>query len=65
MHVTWCCWPHSGLSEPCSVTTSPSNGRLQYAGTPLAITQSVCNSGHGGMVVMSGATFTLVRCLHL
>jgi hypothetical protein len=51
---------HAGLEDTSSITTSPSTGRLQYAGTPLAITHSVCNSGHGGMVVMSGATFSLV-----
>jgi class 3 adenylate cyclase len=51
---------HSGLIDPASIKHNPSNGHLQYGGTALSTTMSVCGAGHGGMVLMSGATFSLV-----
>jgi class 3 adenylate cyclase len=51
---------HAGLTDPASIIRNPNNGHLQYGGTALATTMSVCGAGHGGMVLMSGATFSLV-----
>ncbi len=56
---------HSGLTDPASITPNPNNGHLQYGGVALATTMSVCGAGHGGMVLMSGATFSLVRRQHV
>ncbi len=50
---------HSGVSDS-DLSAHPSNGRIIYAGQALATTTTVCSTGHGGMVVISGTVFELV-----
>ncbi len=49
---------HSGLSEDDVAASQEGKGRVKYVGRALAMAKAMCDSGHGGMVLLSEACHT-------
>ena len=48
---------HSGIDDPADVEVNKTSGRAQYSGPALALAKAVGDSGSGGMVLLSQASF--------
>ncbi len=49
---------HTGLHDAKDVVVNATTGRAQYTGRPLITAKAVSDCAHGGMVLISGATFS-------
>lgn len=52
---------HAGVHDTADLATNPRSGKLQYAGQALALANTTCSVGQGGMVLLQDSTFKKVR----
>ncbi len=56
---------HAGVPDARDVVLNATTGRTQYTGQPLSTAKAVADCGHGGMVLLSSATFAAVPASQL